>query len=167
VEIESAAQLTSEFRVNLNYAYIDGEYTSLRDPLVNVDYSGNPVKYTPKNSFTLGANYDYGLAQGGVVTLQSDFAYSTQIHTDDADLLSRFPNLYDNTEGRTLNARLGYESENGRWTVGLFGKNLTNHYQISVADDITTFLAVPGATRYWKIFSNLPRTYGITVSFKP
>ena len=166
VEVESAAQLTDAFRLSLNYAYVDGEYTDLRDPLVNVNYSGNPVKYTPKNSFTLAGNYDYYMSSGRVLTLQSDFAYATEVHTDDANLLQQFPNLYEDTAGRTLNARIVYKSADERWSVGLWGKNLTDHYQISVADDITSFLAVPGATRYWKIFSNQPRTYGVTLSFR-
>lgn len=35
------------------------------------------------------------------------------------------------------------------------------------ADDITAFLAVPGrGTTYWKIFTNNPRTYGVTLSVR-
>jgi iron complex outermembrane receptor protein len=108
-------------------------------------------------------------AQGGAtLTPQADFSYSSKISTDDANTLRLYSNLYDKTEGKTLNARLTYRSANGRWQIGAWVKNLTNNFQIVNADDITSFLAVPGrGSTYWKIFTNQPRTYGLTVSLRP
>eukprot|EP00456_Euglypha_rotunda_P038022 TRINITY_DN29192_c0_g1_i2.p2 TRINITY_DN29192_c0_g1~~TRINITY_DN29192_c0_g1_i2.p2 ORF type:complete len:109 (+),score=30.48 TRINITY_DN29192_c0_g1_i2:139-465(+) len=108
------------------------------------------------------------MANGAKITPQADFNYSARISTDDANTLRLYDNLYNDTKGRTLNARLNYESADGRWTFGIWGKNLTNNYQIVNADDITAFLAVPGnGTTYWKIFTNTPRTYGVTLSLRP
>lgn len=167
VEVESVLRPTPDLRINFNYTYLDGKYLSLKDPLVVADYSGNPAKYAPHNAFTLGAAYDLHLANGGKITPQTDFNYSDRISTDDANTLRLYPNLYDATRGRTLNARLSYDAPGGRFSVQAWVKNLTDHYQILHADDITTFLAKSGTgTTYWKIFNNTPRTFGATISFK-
>lgn len=166
-EIESVLRPADGLRITGNYTHLIGEYTSLRDPLVNLDYSGNPAKFAPRDSFTIGASYDAVLPNGAKLTPQADFSYSARISTDDANTLRLYSNLYNDTKGRTVNARLNYESANGRWSVGVWGKNLTNNYQIVNADDITAFLAVPGnGTTYWKIFTNTPRTYGLTLSVR-
>jgi iron complex outermembrane receptor protein len=167
-EIESVLRPVDGLRLTGNYTHLIGEYTSLRDPLVNLDYSGNPAKFAPRDSFTIGASYDLSIGNGAKLTPQADFNYSSRISTDDANTLRLYDNLYNDTKGRTLNARLNYESANGRWTLGIWGKNLTNNYQIVNADDITAFLAMPGnGTTYWKIFTNTPRTYGVTLSVRP
>ncbi|QJU60873.1 TonB-dependent receptor [Sphingomonas sp. AP4-R1] len=166
-ELESVVRPAPDVRLTFNYTYLKGKYTSLKDPLVVADYSGNPAKYAPRNAFAVGASYDAHIGNGGTITPQADFSYSDRISTDDANTLRLYPNLYDKTRGRTLNARLTYEDPNKRWTVGAWVKNLTNNYQILHADDITAFLIRPGAgTTYWKIFTNTPRTFGATLTFK-
>lgn len=168
IEVESVLRPVDGLRLTGNWTHLVGTYSDLRDPLVNLDYSGNPAKFAPRDSFTVGASYDLAMANGAKITPQADFNYSTRISTDDANTLRLYDNLYNDTKGRTLNARLNYESADGRWTVGIWGKNLTNNYQIVNADDITAFLAVPGnGTTYWKIFTNTPRTYGVTLSLRP
>lgn len=167
LEVESVVRPVEDLRLTANYTHLVGKYTDLRDPLVNLDYSGNPAKFAPRDSFTVGAAYTGRLANGATLTPQADFNFSTRISTDDANTLRLYDNLHEDTRGRTLNARLNYETADGRFQVGLWGKNLTNNYQIVNADDITAFLAVPGnGTTYWKIFTNTPRTYGLTLSFR-
>lgn len=167
LELESVIRPTAGLRLTGNYTHLVGKYTSLRDPLVNLDYSGNPAKFAPRDSFTIGASYEMPLPNGATLTPQADFNYSSRISTDDANTLRLYQNLYNDTRGRTLNARLNYASSDGRWTIGIWGKNLTNNYQIVNADDITAFLAVPGnGTTYWKIFTNQPRTFGATISIR-
>ncbi|MGW8203577.1 TonB-dependent receptor [Sphingomonas bisphenolicum] len=167
LEVESVIRPVEDLRLTANYTHLVGKYTSLRDPLVNLDYSGNPAKFAPRDSFTVGAAYTGRLGNGATLTPQADFNFSTRISTDDANTLRLYDNLHEDTRGRTLNARLNYETADGRFQIGLWGKNLTNNYQIVNADDITAFLAVPGnGTTYWKIFTNTPRTYGLTLSFR-
>lgn len=167
MEVESVVRPVEDLRLTANYTHLVGKYTDLRDPLVNLNYSGNPAKFAPRDSFTVGAAYTGRLANGATLTPQADFNFSTRISTDDANTLRLYDNLHSDTRGRTLNARLNYETADGRFQIGLWGKNLTNNYQIVNADDITAFLAVPGnGTTYWKIFTNTPRTYGLTLSIR-
>ncbi|RIV77909.1 TonB-dependent receptor [Pelagerythrobacter aerophilus] len=167
LELESKLRPVDGLQFTFNYTHLDGEYSSLYDPLVDVDYSGNPAKYAPSHSFLARAKYDAYLPNGATLSPQVEFNYSSRISTDDANNLSSFQNLYDDTRGQTVNARLNYESADGHWNLGVWGKNLTNNYQIMHADDITAFLVVPtGQTRYWKIFTNTPRSYGLTLGYK-
>jgi len=166
-ELETVLRPVPGARIGFNYTHLVGEYTSLLDPLVNLDYSGNPAKFAPRDAFTINASYDATLVNGGTLTPQADFNFSTTISTDDANILRNYRNLYEDTRGRTLNARLTYDSPGGKWSIGAWVKNLTDNYQIVNADDITAFLTVPSATtRYWKIFTNTPRSFGATLSIK-
>ena len=168
-ELETVFRPVTGARINFNYTYLDGTYTDLRDPLVNLNYSGNPAKFAPKHAFTLAGSYDIELGGKGTLTPQADFSFSTRISTDDANTLRLYENLHEDTRGRTLNARLNYETPDGKLTFGVWVKNLTDNYQIVNADDITAFLVRTSpapTTRYWKIFTNNPRTFGLTLSVK-
>ncbi len=164
IELESLFRITPEFDIGFNYAYLDGEYSELLDPLVNQDFSGNPAKFAPDHSLTLAGTYRHQLENAGMLTAQADFKYSSEISTDDADTLKLYPELYDDTVGKTLNARLNYESEDGRWKFSLWGKNLTNNYQISLADNVGAFLSRDAS--YWKVFTNQPRSIGVSISVR-
>jgi iron complex outermembrane receptor protein len=163
VEVESTGRITEALTLGLNYAYYDGIYTSLVDPATpTVDNSGNPLKYLPKHSFTASASYRHDLAQGGSLTAQADFKFATRVSSQDSFSTKLYPRLYDWTRARTLNARLSYESENGRYQVTLWGKNLTNNYQVLTADDVTPFLPTVAGTAFWKVQALNPRTVGVT-----
>ncbi|CAN5497206.1 TonB-dependent receptor [soil metagenome] len=169
MEVESVFRPISGARISVNYTHLIGEYTDLRDPVVNVNYAGNPAKFSPRDAFTVNGSYAVDLANGGTLTPQADFSYSTRVSTDDANTLPNYPNLYNDTKGRTLNARLTYDAPNEKWSFGFWGKNLTNNFQIVAADDITAFLVrtVPApTTRYWKTYTNTPRAFGVTLSVK-
>jgi iron complex outermembrane receptor protein len=166
-ELETVFRPITGARISFNYTHLVGKYTSLLDPLVNLDYSGNPAKFAPRDAFTINGSYDARLRNGATLTPQADFNFSTAISTDDANILRTYRNLYEDTRGRTLNARLTYDAPGGKWSMGAWVKNVTNNYQIVNADDITAFLTVPSAaTRYWKVFTNTPRTFGATLSIK-
>ncbi len=166
VEVESVIRPTDKTTINLNYAHLDGVYTDLFDPLVNQDFSGNPAKYAPSHAFNISGEHRFNLDSGATITPRAEFIYNSKISTDDADTLPTYANLYNDTEGKTLNGNLTYSPSDDRWSIGIWAKNITNNYQIVHADDITAFLSPRTDTTQWKIFTNTPRSYGITLSFK-
>lgn len=171
VEFESTTRLTPDFTVTLNYAYLDAIYTDLRDPatvtLANpagTNYAGNPLKYTPKNSLSVGAEYVFHLANGARLTAQGDYQYSDPYSTQDSAQNLLYPKIYDGTRGNNLNARLNYATSDGRYSVQLWVKNLLNYYKYDYADDDTSFTsAAPGST-FWRVVGNNPRTFGVTLT---
>ncbi len=167
VELETNFHVTSVFTLAFNYAYLDARFLQLVDPATPlVSYAGNPLKYTPKNSFNVSARYDFPLSNDAKLTAQADYAYSDRTSTADNNSTKLYPTLYDNTEGSTLNGRLTYVSGDGRWSLSGWGKNLTDHYQISYADDVTPFVTTAAGTHFWRVISNNPRTFGVTLTFR-
>ncbi|CAN5191194.1 hypothetical protein BH10PSE12_BH10PSE12_33830 [soil metagenome] len=65
-----------------------GTYTDLRDLLVNLNYSGNPAKFAPRDSFTMGAAYTGHLGNGATLTPQSDLNFSKRISTDNYQIVN-------------------------------------------------------------------------------
>jgi iron complex outermembrane receptor protein len=168
IELESVLRPVSGVRLTFNYAYLDHKYTDLRDPVVGVNFAGNPVKYTPKNAFTIGGDYGLNMSSGAAVNFHADYSYSSRTSTSDDFAMVRTPNIYDETIGSTLNGQVTYDSPSKRWSLTFWGKNITNHFQVITGDNVTAFLTTPPTsnTIYWRTITNQPRTYGFTVTLR-
>lgn len=167
LELESSLFLPGDFNLSFNYNYYDAKYTDLLNPGTGVQNAGNPLKYTPEHAFSLNASKRFELPSGIAITPQADFAYNSKISTTDDDTLRLYPNLFDDTEGKTFNASLMIEDSSGNLSARLWGKNLFNNYQILYADDVTAFITgLPNTTHYWRVNTNTPRSYGITVTYR-
>jgi iron complex outermembrane receptor protein len=168
VEVESTARLTAALTVTANYAYTDGYYTRNVDPLTNENNAGNPLKYTPPNAFSIGATYVWRLVNDSTVTLHGEYQWGQSFSTADDNSTRLYSNLYNATSESNLNAHLDFQSADKRWLISLWGKNLTDHFQIQVADNTGVFTAFPAnpATTFWRAEVNEPRTFGITLTFR-
>ena len=173
VEFESTARVTPELTLTFNYAYLDAIYTSLVDPATKtaalpggVSFAGNPLKYTPKNSFSASGQYVFTLENDSTLTAQADWQYADRTSTQDSNTTKLFPGLYNATKNNTVNGRLSYETANGRFGVSLWVKNLTNHYKVDYADDVTAFVVTTPGVNYWRVVSNNPRTFGVTLTYR-
>ncbi len=133
------------------------------------DLSGNPLPYTPKFSFSgnldyrpnpggatpfFGVTVNYKSKQdaalgGGVTTLPNGPRYRI------APGVGPYPYTIDGYA--TVDARLGYEAEDGQWRVMLWGKNVFNKYYWSAV--------VPSSDSSAR-FAGKPATYGVTLGFK-
>jgi iron complex outermembrane receptor protein len=79
-------------------------------------------KHTPKNTpvkFTLGAQYEWALPAGAKVTARADLEHRSKRYWQ-ADNVDIQPAL------DLLNLRLSYAGAGDRWTMSLWGKNVTN-----------------------------------------
>jgi iron complex outermembrane recepter protein len=133
------------------------------------DLSGNVLPYTPK--FSTSGNLDYRFKPDGAtpffgVTANYKSSQDAAIGGGNTGLpvgpryriapgIGNFP--FAIKSYATIDARLGYQAEDGKWRVMIWGKNLTNKYYITAvipSSDSTSRLA------------GKPATYGITVGFK-
>lgn len=166
-EVESVIRLTPDFRLRVNYTFLDGKYLDLRDPVTNLQFAGNPLKYTPRNSFFVQGDYTANLSGGAKLNFEADYAYSDRVSTSDDNSLPNSPTVYDATRGSTVNAQVRFQTANERFELALWSKNLFNHFQIAYADDTTAFITTStSTTRFWRAVTNLPRTFGITATFR-
>ena len=84
------------------------------------DLGGEQIVGVPKQKFTLSGEFSKSF--GGVEGyFAADTVYRTEIRMGPtADPRFVYPSYWD------LGARLGVRSSDGKWSVGLFGRNLTD-----------------------------------------
>jgi iron complex outermembrane receptor protein len=112
------------------------------------DYSGNTLPSAPKTSLNGTARYEHPLAGGDLIT-QLDFTYRGKVYYDTANT----ERLSDKARAY-VNGQVGWAFDDGRYELGVWGKNLADTTNIS---DIT-----PVAAFGFDVFSmGPPRTYGV------
>jgi iron complex outermembrane receptor protein len=183
VELEGLWKLTGNDTLSANLQYLHSKYDELRyqaysttgtPPVIgcevtpttlmgaspaarifDVDCSGRPLVNAPK--FTLNAGYEhvFHLGRSGTLTASVD----TRLESS-RWLSIDFLDLGRQKSYMMSNARLTYEPENGRFSIGAFVNNIENEIVFSNSFQSP---AKPGT-----IYNNLrpPRTYGIRGSVR-
>lgn len=127
-EVEFRALVTDALEVHATAGLQDDKYTE-RFVFDGVDVDGNQLPLAPKATSTIGLNYKIlGLGEG-TLTLGADGRYSSRIFWDPADTERVAQGSYFVTNA---NATYTFGSE-GQYSVGLWGKNLTNRFYLAYA----------------------------------
>lgn len=160
-EANVTLQPTKGLRLKSGLTYIRSKV--LRDPVapavprdpygVPTSYLGETFPNTPKWQFVGDAEYRFPIGSGGMqVMVGSAVTYH-----------SSSPGTFGNTPAFTLpaytllDARLGLESADGRWSGQIWGRNITNEYYYNNVTHLTDYVA--------KI-AGMPATYGVTFQFR-
>jgi iron complex outermembrane receptor protein len=138
-------------RLVASYGYTDARFDEYEaEP--GVSYAGNQIARVPEHKVVLSPSYDWSLAGGGSVRFAVDYRYESGIWDDNSNegAEHRPPtNFYD--------GRIIYSEPQDRWSVALWGKNLSNEVTRTFQG---TFLGANfGAYAP-------PRTYGVTFNWK-
>ena len=157
-EFTGSAYLTDGFNVSLNGALTD---THLKDdtPALSGGKAGDPLPFTPEWSASLNANYEWSVGAqamayiGGSLRHLSDQTASYDLAYRTAHGKQRTVESYD-----VFDLQTGVDF--GRWTLELYGKNLTD------ADGKTSTGGI-GSVPLGALPTGVirPRTYGLTVGF--
>jgi len=166
-ELELLWRATPEFTINAAVAYLHSEFTNFfsKDPLdpalfgpggANVpdqDLSGNATRMSPRWSVNLNPTYEIDVGNGGSVTLGSNLAYrSRQYHTE-------FNDERLSQDGYVmLDANIIYRAPDGRFSVNLWAKNITDELVYAGSFSVSTSRAIGGTLMP-------PRTYGVTLGY--
>lgn len=157
IEAEINASLTPQFRLSAGLGYLDAKYTKL--VLNGIDLAGNRMIEAPKFSFSGAADYTVPLGGSTELTLHGDMVHkSSQFFTAYNDKL--FPFSLGRTPGfEEYNARIGLSFNEGKYELGLWGKNLSdNKTLVGVGIETNTNLRF-GTVPY-------PRRYGVDFQAK-
>lgn len=148
-EADIEALPLDNLRIGLGVSVVDAGYEE------GVLPSGKPLRtipYAPKYTGNFNVEYRIPFAGGDLVMLGEGVmrgeAYLTQDNQPDGKQQAH--ELY--------NARLGYEASNGRWSVFLWGKNLTDKKVVQRLFDLYDIDVV--GQKFVEL--NDPRTYGLT-----
>ena len=167
VEFDATLRVTENLTVNTAFAYLDSEYKSypdggctalqsLRSAMSNPgqrclqDLSGEPSPYSPEFSGYVHARH--------VLPLPHDLKLVTDLNvyfTDDFEVISDNDPLVTQDSYAKLDARIALGNQGDTWEIAVVGKNLTDKYTQSFAND------TPLAPGTFQILLNRPRSLAI------
>ena len=164
-EIEFVALIGDGFRLDGGVTHLSTEYAggaNFGDPIaggppINVD--GNDLLRSPPLKLHVGAQYE-AATQWGRFTLRTDVARSDRFYFDVFEASLPNQNEMQQDAYTIVNAHLNWDSTDGKYSVQLFGNNLSDQfYSLSRFSAATT-----GAVTSQ---DSMPRTYGLRVTMNP
>jgi outer membrane receptor protein involved in Fe transport len=159
-DLDLEAQVTPDFNLHGGVEYLHARFTSFPDapissplgttPVYAGSAAGNPLPFAPTAVLALGADYLVRNVLTGDLDLAVNYTHNTG-YSFEPDNVIRQPAFNE------LNASVRWKSREDRYTVTLWGKNLTN----AVISDL---LATETFGTHEQLF-NPPRTYGIVFGY--
>ena len=153
------AQLTDAFRVTAGLEVLHSRFITSSNNFTrgfppaksrsccDQNVSGNTLPYSPSAVFNIAGDYTFGLA-GGQTDANLTYQYNSG-YFPEPDNVIRQPAF------SLLNASIRWVAPNGRYSLALWGKNLTN--AVVMQNELTITFGPHGASYL------PPRTYGFTV----
>lgn len=164
-EVEIFANPMPNLQLDAQIGYLDAEYGEFQEvreltPGVQtvIDRSWQTPAFSPKWTVRLGGSYGFDLGQNGLLTVGANARYRSEmaLSVDNADILTgvEYPSMFQDSYW-LYDARAVWETLDGRYSVGLYGRNLgdevyrTDAQEFSAVGGIRT--AYYGAPRTWNI----------------
>jgi iron complex outermembrane recepter protein len=150
LELEGRAVFNSKWSLDFSYGYLDAKY---KNYVFNstLDFSGNRLQRAPKNTLSLGLNFETKTSLGEL-TSRLGYSYRSKIFFE-ADNNTVDPESSEDGLG-LLDASINLKKNN--WTVGLWARNLSDErYRRQVLNSTGT-----AQRGIWAE----PRTFGLRVS---
>ena len=169
VELESSWRIARAFTLDASIAWLDSEFTAFLAPnpldpagytstnpdnALLEDLTGNRTRMSPEWSLSLHPTYEFALNNGGTLSLAANAIYkSKQYHTEfnDDRLASDAYTIVD--------ANILYTSPGDRYTLNLWGKNLTDEFVWAGSYAVASTRTIGGTLLP-------PRTYGVTAGVR-
>ena len=152
-EVEATAAPTSDLRINLGVGYLDARYTRLNPAIAGLTTS-SALSKTPKWTATVGAEYRLHTSLG-LVTARSDYSYRSKIYNTADDSPFTVQQGYG-----LLGAQLALAPVHARWSVAVFGTNLTDTRYITNGLDSLSSIGIADVT-YGR-----PREWGVRLDLR-
>ena len=150
-EIELSSSPLRGLDLSTGLSLLNAEYVDFTS--VTGNYSGNQLPSAPHESLNASAHYVHPLPVGDLVS-QVDLDYRSKIFFE----TSNTPRLSD-PDRTFVDAELGWRAPNGRYELGLYGRNLFNETNISNISPIP-------ALGFDFVSVGKPRTYGMYLRAK-
>ncbi|MDB5364838.1 MAG: hypothetical protein JWM77_765 [Rhodospirillales bacterium] len=124
-EFESEVELAPGFHLSGFANYVDATYDKYLG-IGGLNNAGQTLNRAPKWQVGATARYERRLAQAGRINGELVYSYRSRIYFQAPNLQALSAEPY-----RTLDANVGYETEDGHWTVAVLGKNITDNRHIN------------------------------------
>lgn len=144
VEVDGAALLTDNLTWSFGGAYSNAEITAGAN-------AGDDMPYNSPFSFTSGLALDVPISEN-----LSFFAFNEASWRDGYALSPGGEGVAEQDAYWWVSGRIGVKSRDGKWSLGLYGRNLLDETVLSSASDVPGLFTVA--------FVQQPRTYGVELS---
>jgi outer membrane receptor protein involved in Fe transport len=167
IELDGSVRPVTGLTIDYALTYLDAEYDEFtqgacyfgRTPTNaaerTCDLSGETLPNAPDWRTNLGLQYEHALA-AGTGFFRTDWAYSSEQNVD-----TGLDPRAEQDSVSLLSARMGWR--NDRYTVSVWGDNLTDETVKIAAGPQTIFGGIDGGMQF---FLNEPRTYGVTLDVR-
>jgi outer membrane receptor protein involved in Fe transport len=124
------------------------------------NYAGQKFPYSPPLTATADVEYDFAMTDNLDAFLGTSATYNSRTsavlnNTNTAYIAA--DHLYDLPGYYLLNFRAGVQSQDGRWTLYLWGRNVTNRfYSTNILNNVSTIVRYTG----------MPATFGAGFGYK-
>ena len=167
VEGEITARPVDGLRISAGATYLKSKvtsnYSSTPDGLAvynaagfTGNFKGSKLPFTPEFSATLDAQYEFPVSSSWNAFIGGGLTYQTSQNTTFVN--AGLPASDFEIDGYALlDLRAGVSSEDGRWRISAFGRNITDQaYVTSVSTYLDTLIRYRGK----------PTVYGLSVAFR-
>lgn len=160
-EVEVTWQPTEALRFGGSYTYLDAKFTNFtglpsREPdgtvLDPATFNGKRLRQSPENMYNLYGQFSVDVGRGQL-TARVDFSHTDEFFFDPSNHPITASWAHD-----IWNARVAWETNDGRWRFSLWGKNLGDEQYI-------THLFTQRGGRISFGLPGDPRTWGVTVDY--
>lgn len=122
---------------------------------------GDELTRTPHHKFSIGGTLRIPLSAGLAAIARADYSYTDSyfpLLPNNGTSCGNVPYCETVPAQKTLGAGLAFESDDGRWSIEFWGKNLTDQVHFAGLTAIPSYGVVG--------FLDPPRTYGVTARFR-
>lgn len=127
LELEGAWAITDQFVLYGSLGLID----------VDVDEPDTVAPLTPETTISLSPEYTQDMANGGTMTYRADWSYRGDMFGEPSSLPGRFTRIDSRS---IINIDISYTPPNDRWTVALYGRNITDERYSNAKLNLTDYL---------------------------
>jgi iron complex outermembrane receptor protein len=157
-EIEAVARPVTGMRLGVSLAYLHTKVDDFvsSNPVEVARRNGNELPDSPELSLNLSASYTFEIGGGWKLEPQTNFSFKGK-HWKEID------NFVPVEEYGLLNLRLALRSPDDRWSLAVFGRNVTDEtYFIGMIPAVTGAGVVTGRQR----IVGAPATWGASLSLR-
>ena len=159
IEVVLAMNPFEGLNINTGVVYTDAYYDSTvvfntLDPVPNTVSTGDPLSFAPEWVVTGAVAYRVPLSGNIGALFYLDGRWNSEYRTQ--TLSRNTDGATDNESFAIFNGRIGIGPENERWSIELFGANLTDEFYYVGA-------FAPPLQNSRVVFPNEPRTYGVSL----
>tara|TARA_R110000772_G_scaffold31812_11_gene78230 strand:- start:714 stop:3086 length:2373 start_codon:yes stop_codon:yes gene_type:complete len=153
-EVELTARPIEGLTLRGAVTYVDSEvkrFTGINNERILADYSGSALPFSPKWHLLADVNYEMPLSDNLDGYVGANILHNSSTNSTLGNAPSSVIDAFT-----TVDLRAGVKSADGRWSVGIWGRNVFNEYYWT-----NQFVTQDVVVRY----AAKPATYGATVKF--